>query len=103
MVGQWWRIPLILAFRKQRQVDLWAPGQPGLQSEFWDSQGYTEKPCHKKQQETRGGRGRRRRREEGNGGREGEREEEKEEAAVAAAATWCGDLALSSWETETDR
>jgi hypothetical protein len=24
-------------------------GQPGLQSEFQDSQGYTEKPCLKKQ------------------------------------------------------
>jgi hypothetical protein len=24
------------------------PGQPGLQSEFQDSQGYTEKPCLKK-------------------------------------------------------
>jgi hypothetical protein len=23
--------------------------QPGLQSEFQDSQGYTEKPCHEKQ------------------------------------------------------
>jgi hypothetical protein len=25
--------------------DFWVPGQPGLQSEFQDSQGYTEKPC----------------------------------------------------------
>jgi hypothetical protein len=33
---------------RQRQVDFWAPGQPGLQSEFQDSQGYTEKPCLKK-------------------------------------------------------
>ena len=23
----------------------WVPGQPGLQSKFQDSQGYTEKPC----------------------------------------------------------
>jgi hypothetical protein len=29
----------------QRQVDFWVRGQPGLQSEFQDSQGYTEKPC----------------------------------------------------------
>jgi hypothetical protein len=29
----------------QRQVDFWVWGQPGLQSEFQDSQGYTEKPC----------------------------------------------------------
>jgi hypothetical protein len=28
-------------------VDFWVPGQPGLQSEFQDSQGYTEKPCLK--------------------------------------------------------
>ena len=26
-------------------------GQPGLQSEFQDSQGYTEKPCLEKQQQ----------------------------------------------------
>ena len=26
------------------------PSQPGLQSEFWDSQGYTEKPCLEKNQ-----------------------------------------------------
>ena len=28
---------------------LWLWGQPGLQSEFQDSQGYTEKSCLKKQ------------------------------------------------------
>jgi hypothetical protein len=27
-------------------------GQPGLQSEFQDSQGYTEKPCLEKQNKT---------------------------------------------------
>jgi hypothetical protein len=26
-------------------VDFWVRGQPGLQSESQDSQGYTEKPC----------------------------------------------------------
>jgi hypothetical protein len=26
-------------------VDFWVRGQPGLQSECQDSQGYTEKPC----------------------------------------------------------
>jgi hypothetical protein len=26
-------------------VDFWVQGQAGLQSEFQDSQGYTEKPC----------------------------------------------------------
>jgi hypothetical protein len=26
-------------------VDFWVWGQPGLQSEFQDSQGYTEKHC----------------------------------------------------------
>jgi hypothetical protein len=31
------------------QVDLW--GQPDLQSELQDSQGYTEKPCLKKTKE----------------------------------------------------
>jgi hypothetical protein len=29
-------------------VDFWVRGQPGLQSEFQDSQGYTEKPCLEK-------------------------------------------------------
>jgi hypothetical protein len=29
----------------ERQADFWVRGQPGLQSEFQDSQGYTEKPC----------------------------------------------------------
>jgi hypothetical protein len=29
-------------------VDFWVRGQPGLQSEFQDSQGYTEKPWLKK-------------------------------------------------------
>jgi hypothetical protein len=44
----WWHTPLVLALRRQRQVDFWVWGQPGLQSEFQDSQGYTEKPCLKK-------------------------------------------------------
>jgi hypothetical protein len=42
-------MPLILALGRQRQVDFWVRGQPGLQSEFHDSQGYTEKPCLEKQ------------------------------------------------------
>jgi hypothetical protein len=33
----------------QRQVDFWVRGQRGLQSEFQDIQGYTEKPCLEKQ------------------------------------------------------
>ena len=41
-------MPLIPALGRQRQVDLWVRGQPGLQSEFQDSLGYTEKPCLKK-------------------------------------------------------
>jgi hypothetical protein len=41
-------MPLIPALERQRQVDFWVQGQPGLQSEFQDSQGYTEKPCLKK-------------------------------------------------------
>ena len=41
----WWRMPLIPALGRQRQVDFWVWGQPGLQSEFQNSQGYTEKPC----------------------------------------------------------
>jgi hypothetical protein len=40
---QWWRTPLIPALGRQRQADFWVRGQPGLLSEFQDSQGYTEK------------------------------------------------------------
>jgi hypothetical protein len=41
-------MPLIPALGRQRQADFWVRGQPGLQSEVQDSQGYTEKPCLKK-------------------------------------------------------
>jgi hypothetical protein len=41
-------MPLISALGRQRQADFWVRGQPGLQSEFQDSQGYTEKPCLEK-------------------------------------------------------
>jgi hypothetical protein len=42
-LGQvWWHKPLIPALGRQRQEDR---GQTGLQSEFQDSQSYTEKPC----------------------------------------------------------
>jgi hypothetical protein len=44
-----WHTPLIPALGRQRQVDFWVRGHPGLQSEFQDSQGYTEKPCLEKQ------------------------------------------------------
>jgi hypothetical protein len=36
-------------FGRQRQADFWVRGKPVLQSEFQDSQGYTEKPCLKNQ------------------------------------------------------
>jgi hypothetical protein len=39
-----WHMPLIPALGRQRQKDFWVRGQPGLQSELQDSQGYTEKP-----------------------------------------------------------
>jgi hypothetical protein len=41
--------PLIPALGRQRQADFSVRGQPGLQSEFQDSQDYTEKPCLEKQ------------------------------------------------------
>jgi hypothetical protein len=44
----WWCKLLIPALGRQRQADFRVRGQPGLQSEFQDSQGYTEKPCLKK-------------------------------------------------------
>ena len=40
------------ALGRQRQADFWVRGQPSLQSEFQDSQGYTEKPCLEKQKQT---------------------------------------------------
>jgi hypothetical protein len=43
-------MPLIPALGRQRQADFWVRGQPGLQSEFQDSQSYTEKPCLKNKQ-----------------------------------------------------
>ena len=41
----WWHTPLIPALRMQRQADFWVWGQPGLQSQFQDSQ---RKPVSKK-------------------------------------------------------
>ena len=42
---EWWHRPLIPALGRQRQADFCIQVQPDLQSEFQDSQGYTEKPC----------------------------------------------------------
>jgi hypothetical protein len=44
----WWCTPLIPALGRQRQADFWVRGQPGLQSEFQDSPGYTKKSCLRK-------------------------------------------------------
>jgi hypothetical protein len=38
-------MPLIPALGRQRQADFLVQVQPGLQSEFQDSQGYTEELC----------------------------------------------------------
>jgi hypothetical protein len=37
--GQWWLTLVIPALGRQRQANLRVQGQPGLQSEFQDSQG----------------------------------------------------------------
>jgi hypothetical protein len=47
----WWLTPLIPELGRQSQADFWVRGQSGLQSEFQDSQGYTEKPCLEKQKQ----------------------------------------------------
>jgi hypothetical protein len=52
-VWAWWCTPLIPALGRERQEDFWVQGQPGLQSEFQDSQGYTEKPCLKKSKQNK--------------------------------------------------
>jgi hypothetical protein len=39
---------LILTLLRQRFADVLVQGQTGLQSEFQNSQGYTEKPCLEK-------------------------------------------------------
>jgi hypothetical protein len=54
LAWQCWHMPLIPALG--RQVDFWVGGQPGLQSEFQDSQRYTEKPCLEKSKGWGGGR-----------------------------------------------
>ena len=41
----WWCMSLIPILGRQRQADLQLKVQPGLQHEFQDRQGYTEKPC----------------------------------------------------------
>ena len=46
-------MPLIPALGRQRQANFWVPDQPGLQSKFQDSQGYTEKPCLEKTNKTK--------------------------------------------------
>jgi hypothetical protein len=43
--GWWWHTFDPSTREAERQVDFWVPGQPGVQSECQDSQGYTEKPC----------------------------------------------------------
>jgi hypothetical protein len=48
-----WHTPLIPALRRQRQADFWVQDQLGLQCEFQDRQGYTDKPCLEKQNKTK--------------------------------------------------
>ena len=71
-------MPLIPALGRQRQADFLVQGQPGLQSEFQDRQGYTEKPClKKKERKIERMEGRKGGRKEGRRERERERERER--------------------------
>jgi hypothetical protein len=70
---QRWHMPLVSALRRQRQMDLWIK-RTAPQSEFQDSQGYTDKPYLKQQQEEEG------EGEEGGGGGRRREEEEEEES-----------------------
>ena len=46
-------MPLIPALQRQRQADFWVQGQPDLQSEFQEIEGYTEKPCLETNKQTK--------------------------------------------------
>jgi hypothetical protein len=51
--NHWSKLGLVVhAFNPSTQEVEAEAGQPGLQSEFQDSQGYTEKPCLKKPKNT---------------------------------------------------
>ena len=47
LAGQWWRTPLIPALGRQKQVDFWDWGQPGLHT--MAARATQRKPCLKKQ------------------------------------------------------
>jgi hypothetical protein len=48
--GQWWHTLFIPALRGERQEDL-CKCEASLWSEFWDSLGYTGKPCLENQKD----------------------------------------------------
>ena len=47
----WWHTPFNPSTQEVEAGRFLSRGQPGLQSEFQNSQGYTEKPCFKKQKQ----------------------------------------------------
>ena len=48
--GRWWRSPVIPVLWEAEAGGFLSQGQPGLQSEFQDSQGYMDKPCLKQEE-----------------------------------------------------
>ena len=82
----WWRTPLIPALWRQRQADFWVQGQPGVQSEVQDSQGYTEKPCLEKKQKNKTKKK-----------KQNQKNKKKKKKEMNSSRSWAKSACLGSW------